>query len=433
MRDQRCRLNNLYWIKDAQGRRIRFRMNRAQEILFEQMHQLNIVLKARQLGFTTFIQLYLLDCCLFNSNVAAGTIAHRLEDAEEIFNNKIRYAYDNLPAGLKAGVGAEQDSARKLSFTNGSLIRVGTSLRSGTFQYLHISEFGKVCAQFPERAREIVTGALNTIHAGQVAFIESTAEGREGPFFDLCQTARNMRREGRPLTALDWRFFFYPWFRHPGYVLDPAGVIITAEEAGYFDQIERGEGVTLSPEQRAWYAKKKVSQGEDMKREFPSTPDEAFEASIQGAYYASEMARLRENKQITRVPHEPGVEVNSFWDLGIDDQTAIWFHQRIGRENRLIDYYENSGEGFAHYAKVLKDKPYVYGTHYLPHDIEHAEISTGQVRKNTLLGLGVKPIKTVRRAVDVADDIQATRNFLLSRPCRSTGRSQPGPKAARRP
>ena len=138
--DWRWRLNNLYWIIDEQGNRVRFKLNWAQANLFSEMHELNVILKARQLGFTTFIQLFMLDACMFNSNMRAGTIAHTREDAEAFFRDKVRFPYDNLPDGLRAANPATEDSARKLSFGNNSSIRVGTSLRSGTFQYLHVSE-----------------------------------------------------------------------------------------------------------------------------------------------------------------------------------------------------------------------------------------------------------------------------------------------------
>ena len=89
---------------------------------------------------------------------------------------------------------------RRAVFANNSSIRVSTSMRSGTLQLLHISEYGQLCARFPEKAREVRTGALNTIQAGQVVFIESTAEGKEGHFYDLCEAAQAKQRIGTPLT-----------------------------------------------------------------------------------------------------------------------------------------------------------------------------------------------------------------------------------------
>jgi hypothetical protein len=104
--------------------------------------------------------------------------------------------------------------------------------------------------------------------------------------------------------------------------------------------------------------------------------------------------------------------VNTFWDLGINDTSAIWFHQRVGREDRFIDFHEESGEGLTHYVSLLREKPYTYGTHFLPHDVEVRELSTGLSRRRMLEDLGLRPIKTVPRAVDIATDIQAARNAL---------------------
>lgn len=126
----------------------------------------NLILKARQLGISTFVSLLFLDRCLFNSNQHAGIIAHTREDAEQLFR-RVKFAYDSLPIEIKALRMANTDKARELQLSNGSTLRVGTSMRSSTLQYLHISEFGKICAKYPDKAREIVTGALNAIAPGQ--------------------------------------------------------------------------------------------------------------------------------------------------------------------------------------------------------------------------------------------------------------------------
>ena len=195
--DPRWRLSNLYTITDKAGTRVPFRPNSAQLALLDDLHSANIILKARQLGFTTLCCLIYLDACIFTPNTRAGVIAHKLDDAKVIFRDKIKYPYDQLDEGLKAAAPAVQDSADTLTFANNSSIRVSTSMRSGTLQYLHVSEFGKICAQYPEKAREIVTGALNTVEAGQFIVIESTAEGQEGAFYRMCQEARENAAMGK--------------------------------------------------------------------------------------------------------------------------------------------------------------------------------------------------------------------------------------------
>src|SRR5690606_27709129 len=173
--DPLWRLNNLYWIIDKSGNKSLFQLNWAQQQLYDDMWYMNLILKARQLGISTFVSLLFLDRCLFNSNQHAGIIAHTREDAEAMFR-RVKFAYDSLPAELKAVRQVNTDNARELQLSNGSSLRVGTSMRSSTLQYLHISEFGKICAKFPDKAREIVTGSLNALAPGQYVFIESTAE-----------------------------------------------------------------------------------------------------------------------------------------------------------------------------------------------------------------------------------------------------------------
>tara|TARA_R110000744_G_scaffold45288_5_gene100635 strand:+ start:468 stop:1715 length:1248 start_codon:yes stop_codon:yes gene_type:complete len=136
----------------------------------------------------------------------------------------------------------------------------------------------------------------------------------------------------------------------------------------------------------------------------------SFEAAIQGAYYGEEMKEAEDEKRITYIHYEKDHEVHTSWDLGIGDSTAIWFIQMIGNEIRLIDYYEASGVGLDHYVKILKDKPYVYGTHVLPHDVEVKELGTGKSRLEVLKNLGIDP--KVADKLSLEDGIQATRSIL---------------------
>ncbi len=413
-RDRCWRLNNLYVITDKEGRRVDFRMNSAQSALFETMHTQNVILKARQRGFTTFIQLLMLDACVFNADIRAGTIAHTLADAQVIFRDKVRFPYDNLPDGLKETVPVVNDNATELLLGNNSGIRIGTSLRSGTLQYLHVSEYGKICAKYPDKAREVRSGALNTVDKNQVVFIESTAEGQDGHFFELCQEARSRSNAGDALTPMDFRFHFSPWYGDAHYVLPPDSVAIPPSYAGYFGKL-KGGGITLSEAQQAWYVKKAEQQHGDMTREFPSTPDEAFEAAIEGAYYSEALARMELDRRLTRIPIDPAVPVMTAWDLGFNDANTIWFIQVVGLEVRLIDYYENSGYGLEHYvgelARRREQHGFVYGDHYFPHDVTSNELSNGRSRFDTLVGLGITPI-AVPRVQNINDGINAVRRML---------------------
>lgn len=137
----------------------------------------------------------------------------------------------------------------------------------------------------------------------------------------------------------------------------------------------------------------------------------SFAASAPGAYYARHLERAEADKRIGRVPHEPGISVNTAWDLGIGDSTAIWMFQLVGREIRLIDHIEAASVGLDWYVNQLRMKPYTYGQHILPHDIEVKELGTGRTRLETLRSLGLGQIKIIAQQ-SVDDGINAVRNIL---------------------
>jgi phage terminase large subunit len=136
----------------------------------------------------------------------------------------------------------------------------------------------------------------------------------------------------------------------------------------------------------------------------------SFDAAIQGAYYADQLRRAQDDGRIGRVPVDRGLPVHTAWDLGVSDSTSIWFVQVIAKERRLVDYYEGSGVGLDHYAAVLKEKGYVYGQHYFPHDVAVKELGSGKSRVDTLRGLGITA--EVGIASNVEDGINATRRLL---------------------
>jgi hypothetical protein len=362
--DPTWRINNLYYIKDEKGNKVKFQLNWAQRELYEGLHNFDIILKARQLGITTFFCIYLLDKVLWENNIQAGIIAHTLDDAQNIFQDKLRFAFDQLDPPIRSMFRAVGESSKELAFTHGSVIRVGTSLRSSTLQYLHVSEFGKICAKYPEKAREIVTGALNTVHVGSSIYIESTAEGREGKFYDLCTTSQN----ATTLGPLDFKFFFFPWWKHPAYVLHDE-VVIPTNLKEYFAKLALDNVVDLTKEQMWWYTKKSETQGDDMPREFPSTPAEAFQASQEGNWYALQMKGLWDAGHITNVSYDAALPVYTAWDLGQADFTAIWFFQltRQGEIN-VIDYFQGRDKPLDQLTQILNAKKYSYSTCIWPSD-----------------------------------------------------------------
>ena len=144
--------------------------------------------------------------------------------------------------------------------------------------------------------------------------------------------------------------------------------------------------------------------------EFQQEMECSFQASVRGAYYASQLDRAVREDRITQVFHDPALPVNTAWDIGVGDSTSIWFYQTYRNEIRLIDYYEMSGEGFHHYAKILGEKPYTYEEHCGPHDLRVREMSTGRTRYEMAGDLGIDFYVLPKIPLD--DGINAARSIF---------------------
>lgn len=136
----------------------------------------------------------------------------------------------------------------------------------------------------------------------------------------------------------------------------------------------------------------------------------SFDAAITGAYYASELQKAESDKRISAVPYDPQLRVHTAWDLGVSDSTTIWFWQQVGREVRIIDYYEAAGHGLDHYARVLDGRGYLYGKHWAPHDVAVRELGSGKSRIETAASLGIN-FETAPN-LPVEDGISAVRMLL---------------------
>jgi hypothetical protein len=415
--DRAWRLDNLYTVETKSGQVAPFVMNRAQRRLLAAAHSRNIIPKARQLGFTTFILLLMLDACLFNSNTRCAVIAHDKDSAGELFEQRVRQVYERLPAWLRAAVPARKDQAKQLDFANGSQIRVTTSARSGTVQWLLVSEHGKICAKYPKKAQEIRTGAMPAAPLDATVFVESTGEGPDGDFYEWCMAASRRADTNQALTPLDLKLHFFPWHEDPGYRLPAQSVQISDDLGKYFNELAEKHGVVLDAEQQAWYAKTWEIQRDDMLKEYPSTFEEVFKTAIEGAFFTLEMQALRRSGRLTSVPYEAqNGRVHRFWDIGVDDYTAVWFVQIVGRDILLIDYKEWSLVGL---PQVLKDmdrlreeRGYLFGVDVMPHDIAVTEWGSGHSRLEMARAAGLDIIKAESPPGVVAERIGMIRNVF---------------------
>jgi hypothetical protein len=360
------RLHNLYKVVDKKRQAHPIQARTAVQLEFlTNIHSRDVILKSRQRGFTTLICLMYLDDCIFTPNVNAAVIAHKMDDAKVIFRNKVRMPYDNLDPVLKLARPASQDSADTMTWANKSSFRVSTSVRSSTVNWLLISEYGKICSQFPDKAEEIKSGAFPAAEQG-VIIIESTAEGEGGDFYDKSQTSQQMLNQGVDLTRKDYKFFFFPWWRAPEYQMERTNIPIGPDDEAYFERIgheikaipflaEHFKG--FSKEQMNWYVTEEREQGGNMKREYPSTPQEAFAQALEGAIFADDIAAAYKHDRIGHYPLDSRYPVNTFWDLGRShgNATAIWLEQDIQGQPRMVGYLEFEGEMIDQILRKLKE------------------------------------------------------------------------------
>ncbi len=274
------------------------------------------------------------------------------------------------------------ESELKVSYPNGNIVQLiggddPDSLRGPALSGLSLDEFSQIPR---ESFSEVLSKALAD-HLGYCIF-SGTIKGTD----QLYQTYQ---------AAKDDATWFSLW--------QNVDVSLATEE-----------GPTLLAIARAMEDDRKlIQQGLMLQEEYDQEWFLSAEAAIKGAWFKKEMAAATTEGRITAVPYEPLLPVDTYWDLGIADAMSIWFAQTSkAGQVRLIDFYEATGEGFPHFIKMLREKPYVYGKHWAPHDIAVRELGTGKSRLETAEKLGLK----FQTAPDLPfDDGIAAARLLLSK------------------
>ena len=435
LRSRWWRLNHMYWIEgeDDDGQRVvmRFKANWAQTAFYHSMWWLCTILKVRQLGFSTFIALFMLDDVLFNPNHKGGIVDKTDADAKKKLA-KCRFAYDNLnreDLGNEdlVAIGASIKAARPLvSPTNehtmsfgGELkgaIWAGTNFRGDTAQVLHISELGYTAHYYPRKAEELMAGATNAVHKGNHIFVESTFEGGKiGEFYDNIMAALENQDKGlEELTTMDYRFYFYTWWKHPEYQLKGASIpTMRAHEARYYENVKK-QGILLTRAQVAWHIRKWRANRESMMKEFPTTIADCLNAKVKGAIYADQTAECREQGRLTEIKPDPRYPIYTSWDLGFSDFMCIWVWQIVGPQIRVLQYYENTKKSLGHYVRKLQEWDTMgmrIATHYLPHDAA-AHSRAGRTFEEEMHDAGIDNIVTVPVTPDVWVGINTLRDLF---------------------
>ncbi len=383
---KRWRMANLYWIITKSGKKELFKMNRAQDHFFNnylnpddptKFFYRHVILKARQLGFTTFIDLWILDEILFNTNRDALIIAHTVTDATEIFDKKIDYAIRNMSPEVKgASFKLVRNSAKKIQVVvdygpeqgSTSGIQVSNSGRSGTYFYVHISEFAKLCLKYPATAKEVEGGTFPAVPFDGNIFIESTAEGMAGRFYEIFNSSWPTRQAITPMKSrVMFLPHFYNWQYDDAEMAKISEPIPTKEmEMCEIDWEEYKNEHNLSAIEITYYYMKWLQMGgkdstdavHKLHQEFPTTPEESFLSTGQTYFPTSKVY----SQMQTTLPGTRG-------EFSINDKGEVIFQPVSSGSFEMFEKPERSqryviggdtAEGLAHGDKqilyVLKHK-----------------------------------------------------------------------------
>lgn len=419
--DREWRLDHLYRIRNKDGVPIPFKRNFAQRSYSAKAWFRDTILKSRRLGFSTLIDIEMLDRCLFASNTEAGIIDRTLDAATDKLAIA-KFAYEGLPKSIRDAVPLVTDNQKELVWLNGSSIVAGTSYRGGAPRLLHISEYGPISAKSPDVAKEIKNGSIPAVPKNGKIWVESTPMGTSGEFFELVKAGEQLAASGQQLTPLDFRLHFFGWHMDPDNRLPVNLVHIPVDMREYFENLRVKRGITTDAQQQAWYVKSREFYGPDsILSEFPSTADECFYASLEGAYFKSEMNLARKDRRIGYpVPHDPTRPVHTSIDIGMDGNLFVIFMQTDGVRHRFIDAVRGEHAGLMDFLRILKEKNqtrgFMYGKHYAPHDVESRDWSnmseiTAKSRKEVAAEHGVDFI-VVPRVGDKQDSIEAARRMI---------------------
>jgi len=324
-------------------------------------------------------------------------IAHNLEAGESIFNKKINFAWEQFHPTLKALYEVDTKTTKTLRFSFGdkgfSSLAVDTSGRSGTYHRVHITEFADLCKKYPKKVVDIIEGTIPAVPTSGRIDVESTSQGASGEFYEMFM---NAWEKGEPKSNVEWKAHFYNWTWDD----EEMGKIEKIIPFSEMDQSEKFEAYAqrhnLTPLQITYYYLKWQSlnrKWNSLKREYPTTPAEAFEAVAEGTWYGELIGAMEETGRIGHVPFDRALKVHTVWDLGVGKNCVVGFYQRDTELNQMrkIDYMVGEGsEALPEMIEKVLKKPYVYGRHFGPHDLEATDIGTGQTRMKTAKDLGMK-------------------------------------------
>ncbi len=420
------RMNNLYTIVDKFGTKIKFKMRRAQHIVYAESlrHPRLIILKSRQQGISTFWLINFFDDLITIKNLSIGLMAQGIDEASTLLD-RTKILWSELDEEVKSflGLSLVADNAKTFKLSNESQIFIRTSFRSTTLQRLHISEMGKIANKFPEKAKETKTGTLQAIAQGNTAAIESTAEG-DNLFKDMWDTAVTITDE---LSLKDFKPVFLSWLGDPDCrVKEDQTVTKIAQK--YFDKLKEEHDIELDTEQKNFWIVQYRELGDRIYQEYPTTDIEAFMATKSGTYYAQlymeNVVKYKRKLKFAEL-YDPNLIIQVSVDLGMNDTNVLTIFQTYRDQVRVLAEFYDSGQRISYYTDWLKDQPWFDNVKHviLPHDAEVTDLTSGETRKerfeielryNKAGQLTDIDVTVLEKTKSINDDIEMVRNSLTN-------------------
>lgn len=420
--DQMWRIKNLFKCRrEGDGTAIPLRLRPEQEVVVKHLIDNPAVplyiIKSRRLGISTIVDTFQAERCVFSSGFRGVIIDQTKDDAVKKMVEIVRFAIRNLPPEILKDfiIDKENDSEFRMHLksekeTQDSVIFASIGARGGDASFLHISEWGTISALDPARSREIRTGAFPAARKGRRVVETTWYGGKTGELWDLVKPIM----DGNPNA--EGVIHFFPWHCDPEAVRFDGS--ITPETEEYFRDLSARLDKKFTDNQKRWYAAKKIEQGIWVKREFPSTLDESLSVPMAGTIYGDLLDQLREKKRVHNFFAERVCPAFTFWDIGFSDFGCIWLLQFVGRDILALDYCTATGETAMFYANRVKkwsdEHNVTIARHYLPHDADTRERSSGKSYKDALIvaGMNAKEITVVPRTPDVWLGINELRTLL---------------------
>ena len=373
-------------------------------------HNRWLIVKARQQGFSTLIDLMMLDFCHFTDNVQGVIIDLNQAEASVKLSGKIGAAHERMFPEVRRK--ADPCSGSEIGFSNGSVIFAGLNARGGTNHFMHVSELGYIAFHDAGRAEKIRSGALPSVPDDGYCFIESTfMGGRGGMFYEMIKRAQEVPDAQK--TIKDFRLLFSAW--HDDATCTLAGDMsrVSKDTHKYLDHVQAVTGKTFTDGQRLWYQVTADEQGIFMKRENPSLIEECWSAPVEGAIYADLLARARAEGRIYDFEYDRAYPVFTSWDIGWDDTTEVWWFQLRGNRINIIKHVSRKKHTPAQMVNVVREAGIPVATHYLPHDASHGSFASGGATVvDGLERAGLKNLKVVNRIPDLWIGINMVRDLL---------------------